>query len=334
MFPQWRELLTSLAAGRRIAAEIQTLLAADNYEAAASTLDENRPGILPKRIRDAFDREMAGGAIRTGPLSYLPFLATGPVITTNFDRVLEQVFAAAGRPFHTVISGPLDYATVSAVHRNEHALLKIHGDCRDPTFRVFTVDEYEGAYGDMPTKRARTHSAGPYRHHAWRSHEPAAAVSGLQSGARPDRERPAVDPPAAAGTDPLCRDGRRSLSWPLGGAREASGWARCALPLVRAWSIPRDRSPPARSTGAGCHALLGPSLPPAVAVAVAVGGRCLARHDGGGFGGVAPGPARSRAGSARRRSPADHPRPSRWSVGVLPRCLREPQRRPARQRLL
>ena len=90
-FPQWRDLLSRLAKGRRIEADVKALLEIGDYERAASKFDEDRPGILPQRIRDAFDREVADAELSKGPLSYLPFLATGPVITTNFDRVLEQV---------------------------------------------------------------------------------------------------------------------------------------------------------------------------------------------------------------------------------------------------
>ena len=97
-FPQWRELLSGLAKDRHIEAEVKALLEIGDYERAASKFDEDRPGILPQRIRDAFDREVADAELSKGPLSYLPFLATGPVITTNFDRVLEQVPAVSSKP--------------------------------------------------------------------------------------------------------------------------------------------------------------------------------------------------------------------------------------------
>jgi hypothetical protein len=155
-FPQWGELLTGLAGDRRIATKVKALLKAGDYEQAASTVDRDRPGILPQRIRDAFDRNVPQEELLRGAVSYVPFLATGPVITTNYDRVLEQAFAAAGREFKAIISGPLPDATVSAIHCNERALLKIHGDCRDRTFRVFTVEEYRRAYGGMSDKPDRT----------------------------------------------------------------------------------------------------------------------------------------------------------------------------------
>jgi SIR2-like domain len=72
------------------------------------------------------------------------------VITTNFDHVLEQVFKVAGRDFkeeEEVIRGLKPDEIIAAIHRNKHALLKIHGDCRARTFRVFTVKDYEKSYG-------------------------------------------------------------------------------------------------------------------------------------------------------------------------------------------
>jgi len=153
-FPQWEELLLEIVDGSAIESDVRSLIEAGDYEHAAEILDRHRPGHLPLRIRDAFYRDIEPELLRSEAISYLPFLSRGPVITTNFDRVLEQTFKAAGRPFEMdddpawgVISGPLSEATVLAIHQNQRVLLKIHGDCGDPTFRVFTVEEYERNYG-------------------------------------------------------------------------------------------------------------------------------------------------------------------------------------------
>jgi hypothetical protein len=151
-FPAWGDLLRVLANGSAVEAKVRELLEAGDYEGAASMVDENRPGILSDRIRDAFDREVADSEVLRGAISYVPFLAAGPVITTNYDRVLERAFRLAGREFKEVISGPFPDLTVAAIHTNERALFKIHGDCQDGTFRVFTVKEYERAYGSMLNK--------------------------------------------------------------------------------------------------------------------------------------------------------------------------------------
>lgn len=146
-FPQWSELLLTMAAGTSIESDTLRLVSSGAYEAAAKLVDEHRPGDLPQKIKDAFDRKVDSVQLEYGALSYLPSIASGPVITTNFDRVLEQVFDIAGKPFTELIFGPKPDTVIQAIHQNQRALLKIHGDCRDRMFRVFTVEEYEMAYG-------------------------------------------------------------------------------------------------------------------------------------------------------------------------------------------
>lgn len=146
-FPQWSELIAGLAAGRTIEHEVAGLLASGDFESAASLVDRERPNDLSRSIKDAFDRTVSPQYLRSGALSYLPYLTKGPVITTNYDRVLEQVFTASGKPFDTTIFGPRPDEIVSALHESSHTLIKMHGDCRDRTDRVFTRESYEAAYG-------------------------------------------------------------------------------------------------------------------------------------------------------------------------------------------
>ncbi|QLH37860.1 MAG: SIR2 family protein [Defluviicoccus sp.] len=146
--PQWSELLLGLAEGRQIEDNVTNLITKGDFEAAASLVDEDRPGVLPKSVRDAFDREVLSEYLAVGALSYLPFLAEGPVITTNYDRVLEQVFDAAGCKFESLIFGPRPDETVEAIHADRHVLVKMHGDCRDRTDQILTAESYQAAYGD------------------------------------------------------------------------------------------------------------------------------------------------------------------------------------------
>lgn len=164
-FPQWGELLLGLAQGKTIEPEIRRLVNRGDYEGAAQKIDKDSPGALPQKIKDAFDRKVGREQLLTGALSYLPYLARGPVITTNFDNVLEQAFAAANEPL-TPVYGPLAYRIVNAIHQNERVLLKIHGDCADPTFRVLTVSEYEKAYG-VKNEQGNRHKAPSIGSMAW-----------------------------------------------------------------------------------------------------------------------------------------------------------------------
>jgi SIR2-like domain len=146
-FPPWDELLRKLAKGTSIETKVEALLKAGNYERAATIIDKNRPGSLARSIRGAFDRDIPEAEVLRGPISYLPYLASGPVITTNYDHVLEDAFRLAHRGFADSIIGPKEDRIVSAIHMNERALFKIHGDCRDRSFRVLTSEEYDAAYG-------------------------------------------------------------------------------------------------------------------------------------------------------------------------------------------
>ena len=148
-FPRWGDLLRKFAKGYAFEEEVEKLIAAGNNEGAASAIQRGRPHALKPGIREAFNRKINDAQVLKGAVSYLPFLASGPVITTNYDKVLERAFEAADRRFETIVAGPLEDAIVAAIHRNERALIKIHGDLTDGRFRVLTVEEYEAAYGSM-----------------------------------------------------------------------------------------------------------------------------------------------------------------------------------------
>jgi len=154
-FPPWGKLLTKLARGTSAETKVKTLLLAGDYERAATTVDKTRPGILAQSIRDAFDRDIPDAEVLRGPVSYLPYLASGPVITTNYDHVLEEAFRLAGRGFDHSVIGPQEDRIVTAIHMNERALIKIHGDCKDRLFRVLTSAEYDAAYGAMSPTTAK-----------------------------------------------------------------------------------------------------------------------------------------------------------------------------------
>ncbi len=69
-------------------------------------------------------------------------LAAGPVITTNFDHVLERVFDNARTPFDGVVLGARAERIVQAFHANRRFLLKIHGDAEEAPDRILTLEDY------------------------------------------------------------------------------------------------------------------------------------------------------------------------------------------------
>lgn len=143
--PSWPQFLTDAAEFHDSPDKVLGEIKAGRLIQAATLLAKD-PDRFQAMVAGAF-----GGAIRARPparfaVGRLPMLASGPVITTNFDSVLEYVFRAADAPFERVITGTEPDNVIRAMQRNEHALIKIHGDATDRTARVFTGLEYDAQY--------------------------------------------------------------------------------------------------------------------------------------------------------------------------------------------
>ncbi len=97
------------------------------------------------------EKKLAGVNLR-GAVSYLPRLTDGPIITTNFDGVLEKVFADSGARFEEIVWGATRAQILrKAIGQNRRYLLKLHGDVEDDSDRVLTLNQYEKAYGGGTT---------------------------------------------------------------------------------------------------------------------------------------------------------------------------------------
>lgn len=74
-----------------------------------------------------------------------------PVITTNFDRILENTYTQLGNPFDFV-KGPTTDSNIllNAFQQNKHVLYKIHGDIgyedTDTDTLIFTKEQYNKYY--------------------------------------------------------------------------------------------------------------------------------------------------------------------------------------------
>jgi hypothetical protein len=146
-FPGWPEFLTAQARLGGIAATVQHRIQQGEYEEAAGDLLE----ALGHRafydaIEDTFGPSRLAGKTIGGAVAMLPELVRGPVVTTNFDRVLETVFDKAQRPLEVVWGARVDVTTQS-LHEDRRFLLKMHGDAAVRTDRVLTRSEYEEHYG-------------------------------------------------------------------------------------------------------------------------------------------------------------------------------------------
>jgi SIR2-like domain len=160
-FKDWKHLLLG-AAPPRLADRISKLLGANNYEGAAETLlkELGADGFQNMVAASAGDSYLESFEFRTGTVSLLPLLASGPVITTNFDRVLERAFEGSGAPFESVISGPRPDLIVDALLGNRRVLIKLHGDWQDRVGRTFAKSDYDANYGKAQPEQKRVLLAG------------------------------------------------------------------------------------------------------------------------------------------------------------------------------
>jgi predicted ATPase len=148
-YPQWTPFLRKLAENEGLKDQVEAAMTAGDYETAAELVIASlgKVGLQDHMEANFGDQVLAGKALK-GAVSIIPMLGTGPVFTTNFDRLLEAVFQAAGCPFDDTRYAFAAEAAVPALQENASVLLKVHGDWKDPDHRVLTRSEYLAAYGD------------------------------------------------------------------------------------------------------------------------------------------------------------------------------------------
>ena len=147
-FPSWSQFLADAAPLHPMPDEVLSRIEADDPIGAATVLYEESPERFQRLVVSYFGREVSPDETRAGPVCLLPMIASGPVITTNFDGVLEAAFGAMGSPFVRVVTGQEPDHVIRAMHRNERVLIKLHGNATDRSARVFTGLEYDAQYGD------------------------------------------------------------------------------------------------------------------------------------------------------------------------------------------
>lgn len=115
---------------------------------AAQTLD-----VFTREFRSAFENQKIDSS--KSPSTELLDLFGGSVITTNFDRVLENCHQQAGKPFtEKVVGNEESYRFIKAAFQGEKYLLKLHGNIDDQRNRVLTRQEYNHSYAeDRPAPR-------------------------------------------------------------------------------------------------------------------------------------------------------------------------------------
>jgi tetratricopeptide (TPR) repeat protein len=144
-FPVWAEFLKKL--GARASVDVSRELRSQRYETAAERIISAKSAQwLHSVVRRTFGASPSHD-LATSPVSLLPKIAHGPVITTNFDHVLEQAYLRASHPFLYDIWGGRPALALEAVTESLHVLLKLHGDAFDSQHQVLTRSDYVREYG-------------------------------------------------------------------------------------------------------------------------------------------------------------------------------------------
>ena len=148
IYPLWETFLLSMAEEADRYTKISKKLKKGLFEEAAGDLIKD----MKKRFFDdfmemSFSDEKLQNASLDGAILLLPHLTHGPVITTNFDRVLEKVYSDAGMEFEEKAFGSHAGLINSVLSQDSHYLVKLHGDIKESTSWIITLEQYENNYG-------------------------------------------------------------------------------------------------------------------------------------------------------------------------------------------
>jgi hypothetical protein len=153
-FKGWQDFL--LAQAKRAGVETiikQRIKQGEFEEAAQDLLGELAHRDFQDALLAEYGDNKLDGMTLDGAVNYLPQLISGPVITTNFDHVLERAFEDSGAPFEVIVWGARIQVAQKAIYQNKRYLLKLHGDVEDRTDRILTLSEYRKNYGASDASR-------------------------------------------------------------------------------------------------------------------------------------------------------------------------------------
>ena len=132
--------------------EVKRLLSRRKYLDAVQLLYENDKTQVENFIRTTFslpkDGQALGERIR-GPIEFLPDIADGCIVTTNFDRLIEETYRKRNRPIEGYMHGIQDRNKfVTSLIQGERCILKLHGNVGDQNTYIFSQQQYSDAYGE------------------------------------------------------------------------------------------------------------------------------------------------------------------------------------------
>ena len=139
-----------------IRGHVEALIEAGDLLQAAQDIQDNYPRMskeLPKIIDYSKVKNCDNDRWYASAAYVLPYLfGSGLVMTTNFDRVLEEAYDKGHSKFGNIIT-PYEADRLTQIRQsNPHCLFKLHGDIgpevHDIERLVFTQSQYDRAYAD------------------------------------------------------------------------------------------------------------------------------------------------------------------------------------------
>jgi hypothetical protein len=140
--PIWRDFLLSLAENCLSESQLKVIHLVNDYkfEEAASLIFNSIPIEL---FDEAFDHSCRTKNVQ-GAIKLLPILNPNIMITTNYDRVVELLY----EPLQ-IGCNPLYGENISNIEPkriDSTQLVKLHGDLKNPDYRILTKEEYSKFY--------------------------------------------------------------------------------------------------------------------------------------------------------------------------------------------
>lgn len=153
-FPSWGNALKEIV--KRLEdmdlADVETLISEFKFLEAAEILLQKDDTQFINYISEKFSirRDWGKDEIVVSALKLLPEIASGCVITTNYDKVLEKVFEFTNKPFEGFMHGIQQRNTfVTDLIRGDRCILKLHGNVGEKETYILSKSQYDAAYGEI-----------------------------------------------------------------------------------------------------------------------------------------------------------------------------------------
>jgi hypothetical protein len=142
-YPTWHDLLLDACPSDALTV-VQGHLKDKRYEEAAEEIWYNSAKQFCEHLQKTLGPKTNPPS---GAVTLLPRLSGRPILTTNLDPLIEQVFNN-----EIPIIRPQDQDSATVLQKGTPALLKIHGDYTDKE-PVLTLNQYKTAYGHADPSR-------------------------------------------------------------------------------------------------------------------------------------------------------------------------------------